>query len=119
VLFAAFDRARIGFKGCLMLKRNGKDNRYPLHSNFILRTEANQNVHGTDIEQRKELKDKTRINKEPNFTTELLNNACNWTLLLCIEQHGGDLLNITNENSRYKGGIVEVVRNETKYYNQL
>jgi hypothetical protein len=78
----------------------------PLYSNFIIsRTEANQNVHGTDIEQRKELKNKTRINKEPNFTTELLNNACNWTLLSCaIEQHGGDLLNITNENSRYKGG---------------
>jgi hypothetical protein len=52
------------------------------YSNFIIsRTEANQNVHGTDIEQRKELKNKTRINKEPNFTTELLNNACNWTLL--------------------------------------
>jgi hypothetical protein len=60
-------------------------------------------MYGTDIEQRKELKN--RINKEPNFTTELLNNACNWTLLSCaIEQHGGDLLNITNENSRYKGG---------------
>jgi hypothetical protein len=58
----------------------------------------------------KSWKNKTRINKEPNFTTELLNNACNWTLLLCIEQHGGDLLNITNENSRYKGGIVEVVK---------
>jgi hypothetical protein len=29
----------------------------------------------------KSWKDKTRINKEPNFTTELLNNACNWTLL--------------------------------------
>jgi hypothetical protein len=25
-------------------------------------------------------------------------------------EHGGDLLNITNENSRYKGGIVEVVK---------
>jgi hypothetical protein len=64
-----------------------------------------KNVHGTDIEQRKELKKQNHINKEPNFTTELLNNACNWTLLSCaIEQHGGDLLNITNENSRYKGG---------------
>jgi hypothetical protein len=29
-----------------------------------------KNVHGTDIEQRKELKKQTRINKEPNFTTE-------------------------------------------------
>jgi hypothetical protein len=30
---------------------------------------TNQNVHSTDIEQRKELKNKTHINKEPNFTT--------------------------------------------------
>jgi hypothetical protein len=36
----------------------------------------------TDIEQRKELK-QNHINKEPHFTTERLNNACNWTLLSC------------------------------------
>jgi hypothetical protein len=34
------------------------------------------------------------------------NNACNWTLLGCeIGQHGGDLLNITNEHSDVSGDI--------------
>jgi uncharacterized phage-like protein YoqJ len=36
-----------------------RERQRPLYSNFIIsRTEANQNVHGTDIEQRKELKKK-------------------------------------------------------------
>jgi hypothetical protein len=56
-------------------------------------------MYTAQILNNKELKNKTRINKEPNFTTELLNNACNWTLLSCaIEQHGGDLLNITKQS---------------------
>jgi hypothetical protein len=67
-------------------------------------------MYTADIEQRKELKTKPILTKN-HFTTERLNNACNWTLLSCaIEQHGGDLLNITNENSRYKGGIVEALK---------
>lgn len=49
------------------------------------------------------------LTKNISITTETLNNARNWILLGCeIGQRGGDLLNITTENIRYKGNNIYI-----------
>ena len=64
-----------------------------------------KNVDFTNTEQLKEFKKSNpELTKNISITTETLNNARNWILLGCeIGQRGGDLLEITTENIRYKG----------------
>ena len=58
-----------------------------------------------DVEKLKEFKkENPEITKNISITPKVLDNARNWILLGCeIGQRGGDLLNITRENIRYKG----------------
>jgi integrase len=76
-----------------------------------------KNTDFTDIEQLKEFKKiNPSLTKNLSLTTETLDNARNWTLLGCeIGQRGGDLLNVTNENIRYKGGKIylDVIQQKT------
>ncbi|WP_411377246.1 phage integrase SAM-like domain-containing protein [Flavobacterium psychrophilum] len=64
-----------------------------------------KNVDFTDTEQLKVFKKSNpELTKNISITAETLNNARNWILLGCeIGQRGGDLLEITAENIRYKG----------------
>ena len=64
-----------------------------------------KNADFTDAEKLKEFKKSNpELTKTISITTETLNNARNWILLGCeIGQRGGDLLEITTENIRYKG----------------
>ncbi len=64
-----------------------------------------KNVDFTNVEQLKEFKkENPELTKNISLTPEILNNARNWILLGCeIGQRGGDLLDITIENIRYKG----------------
>jgi integrase len=76
-----------------------------------------KNVDLTNIEQLKEFK-KTNpaLAKNLTLTPETLDNARNWILIGCeIGQRGGDLLKITNENIRYKGGKVylDIIQQKT------
>ncbi len=59
----------------------------------------------TDAEQLTAFKkENPELTKGISITNETLNNARNWILLGCeIGQRGGDLLEITAENIRYKG----------------
>jgi integrase len=64
-----------------------------------------KNADFTDVEKLKEFKkENPELTKNISITPETLNNARNWILIGCeIGQRGGDLLNITAENIRYKG----------------
>ncbi|MFE3846621.1 phage integrase SAM-like domain-containing protein [Flavobacterium sp. LB3P45] len=71
----------------------------------------------TDLEQLNNLK-KTNpgLTKNLSLTPETLNNARNWILIGCeIGQRGGDLLRITTENIRYKGGnmYLDIIQQKT------
>ena len=49
-------------------------------------------------------KENPTLTKNISLTTKTISNARNWILLGCeIGQRGGDLLNVTHENIRYKG----------------
>lgn len=63
-----------------------------------------KNVDFTDTEQLTAFKKANiKLTKGISITPETLNNARNWILLGCeIGQRGGDLLNVTHENIRYK-----------------
>jgi integrase len=64
-----------------------------------------KNADFTDLEKLKEFKkENPELTKNISITPETLENARNWILIGCeIGQRGGDLLNITTENIRYKG----------------
>ena len=64
-----------------------------------------KNADFTDLEKLKEFKkENPELTKNIAITPETLDNARNWILIGCeIGQRGGDLLNITTENIRYKG----------------
>jgi integrase len=76
-----------------------------------------KNTDFTDIEQLKEFKiANPQLTKNLSLTPETLNNARNWLLIGCeIGQRGGDLLNITTENVRYKGNNIylDVIQQKT------
>ena len=71
----------------------------------------------TDLEKLKEFKkENPELTKNLLLTPETLNNARNWILVGCeIGQRGGDLLKITNENIRYKGGnmYLDIIQQKT------
>lgn len=71
----------------------------------------------TDIQQLKDFKiANPQLTKNLILTPETLNNARNWILIGCeIGQRGGDLLKITNENIRYKGGkmYLDIIQQKT------
>jgi integrase len=57
-----------------------------------------------------------QLTKNLLLTPETLNNARNWILIGCeIGQRGGDLLKITTENIRYKGGnmYLDIIQQKT------
>jgi integrase len=64
-----------------------------------------KNTDFTDLEKLQEFKkENSELTKNIAITPETLDNARNWILIGCeIGQRGGDLLNITPENLRYKG----------------
>lgn len=76
-----------------------------------------KNTDFTDLEQLKEFKKTNpQLTKNLSLTPETLNNARNWILIGCeIGQRGGDLLKITNENIRYKGGnmYLDIIQQKT------
>lgn len=76
-----------------------------------------KNTDFTDLEQLKEFKiSNPQLTKNLLLTPETLNSARNWILIGCeIGQRGGDLLKITNENIRYKGGnmYLDIIQQKT------
>ncbi|MFE3866942.1 phage integrase SAM-like domain-containing protein [Flavobacterium sp. LS2P90] len=76
-----------------------------------------KNTNFTDVEQIKEFKiANPQLTKNLLLTPETLNNAQNWILIGCeIGQRGGDLLKITTENIRYKGGnmYLDIIQQKT------
>ena len=76
-----------------------------------------KNTDFVDMEQLKEFKvANPQLTKNLLLTPETLNNARNWILIGCeIGQRGGDLLKITNENIRYKGGnmYLDIIQQKT------
>lgn len=76
-----------------------------------------KNTDYSDLEQLKEFKKANpQLTKNLSLTPETLNNARNWILIGCeIGQRGGDLLKITNENIRYKGGnmYLDIIQQKT------
>ena len=76
-----------------------------------------QNTDFTNLEQLKEFKkNNPALTKNLLITPETLDNARNWILIGCeIGQRGGDLLKITNENIRYKGGNIylDIIQQKT------
>jgi integrase len=76
-----------------------------------------KNTDYTDIEKLKDFKRANpQLTKNLILTPETLNNARNWILIGCeIGQRGGDLLKITNENIRYKGGkmYLDIIQQKT------
>lgn len=76
-----------------------------------------KNTDFTDLEKLKTFKkDNPELTKNISITPETLNNARNWILLGCeIGQRGGDLLNITPENIRYKGNNIylDIIQQKT------
>lgn len=76
-----------------------------------------KNTDYSDLEQLKEFKTANpELTKNLLLTPETLNNARNWILIGCeIGQRGGDLLKITNENIRYKGGnmYLDIIQQKT------
>lgn len=67
-----------------------------------------KNADFTDLEKLKEFKkENPELTKNIAITPETLDNVRNWILIGCeIGQRGGDLLNITSENIRYKGNSI-------------
>jgi len=68
-------------------------------------------IKGADFTNDEQLKEFKKLNPELTkdilITTQTLNNVRNWILLGCeIGQRGGDLLNITTENIRYKNNNI-------------
>lgn len=76
-----------------------------------------KNTNFTDIQQLKDFKiANPQLTKNLILTPETLNNSRNWILIGCeIGQRGGDLLKITNENIRYKGGkmYLDIIQQKT------
>lgn len=76
-----------------------------------------KNTDFTDLEQLKKFKvANPQLTKNLLLTPETLNNARNWLLIGCeIGQRGGDLLNITKDNIRYKGNNIylDVIQQKT------
>ena len=76
-----------------------------------------KNTDYTDLAQLKDFKKTNpQLTKNLILTPETLNNARNWILIGCeIGQRGGDLLKITNENIRYKGGkmYLDIIQQKT------
>ena len=76
-----------------------------------------RNIDFTDLEKLKEFKKgNPELTKNLLLTPETLNNAKNLILIGCeIGQRGGDLLKITNENIRYKGGnmYLDIIQQKT------
>lgn len=76
-----------------------------------------RNIDFTDLEKLKEFKKgNPELTKNLLLTPETLNNARNLILIGCeIGQRGGDLLKITNENIRYKGGnmYLDIIQQKT------
>jgi hypothetical protein len=76
-----------------------------------------KNADFTDMDQLKEFKiANPQLTKNLSLTPETLNNARNLILIGCeIGQRGGDLLKITNENIRYKGGnmYLDIIQQKT------
>ena len=61
-------------------------------------------------------KENSKLTKNISITTKTINNARNWILLGCeIGQRGGDLLNITNENIRFKSNsyYLDIIQQKT------
>ena len=96
--------------------RESENNRYIQTLSFE-ELEQIKNVDFTDTEQLKEFKNANpELTKKISLTPETLNNARNWILLGCeIGQRGGDLLDITNENIRYKDKsyYIDIVQQKT------
>ncbi|WP_281634600.1 phage integrase SAM-like domain-containing protein [Flavobacterium luteolum] len=72
-----------------------------------------EQIKNSDFTNQKDLdkfkKENPELTNGLAITTSTLNNARNWILLGCeIGQRGGDLLNITNENIRYKGNSIYI-----------
>lgn len=76
-----------------------------------------KNTYYSDLEQLKEFKKANpELTKNLLLTPKTLENARNWILIGCeIGQRGGDLLKITNENIRYKGGnmYLDIIQQKT------
>lgn len=76
-----------------------------------------KNADFTNTEQLKKFKNANpELTKKISLTPVTLNNARNWILLGCeIGQRGGDLLDITNENIRYKDKsyYIDIVQQKT------
>jgi hypothetical protein len=76
-----------------------------------------KNTDFTDMDQLKEFKiANPQLTKNLSLTPDTLNNVRNWILIGCeIGQRGGDLLKITNENVRYKGGnmYLDIIQQKT------
>lgn len=77
-----------------------------------------KNLDITDHDKLSEFKKQNpELTKNLSITTDILNNARNWILLGCeIGQRGGDLLEITSENVRFKGNNIylDVMQQKTK-----
>ena len=76
-----------------------------------------KNVDLSNIEQLREFKrDNPEMTKGISVIPEVLNNVRNWILIGCeIGQRGGDLLNLTNDNIRYKGAstYIDMIQQKT------
>ncbi|MCF6131101.1 tyrosine-type recombinase/integrase [Flavobacterium wongokense] len=76
-----------------------------------------KNADFTNLDQLKEFKKQNpELTKNISITPQTLSNTRNWILLGCeIGQRGGDLLNITNENIRYKNNSIylDIIQQKT------
>ncbi|RTZ05448.1 phage integrase SAM-like domain-containing protein [Flavobacterium sp. GSP6] len=79
-----------------------------------------QQIKNTDYSNLEKLKEFKKANPELTknllLTPQTLDNARNWILIGCeIGQRGGDLLKITNENIRFKGGnmYLDIIQQKT------
>lgn len=96
--------------------RESDDDRYIQTLSFEELTQI-RHTDFSNIEHLKEFK-KTNpeLTKNISITPDTLNNARNWILVGCeIGQRGGDLLNITSENIRYKktGIYLDLIQQKT------
>ncbi|MES2410601.1 MAG: phage integrase SAM-like domain-containing protein [Bacteroidota bacterium] len=96
--------------------RESDEDRYIQTLSFDELTQI-RNTDFSDIEHLKEFKKANpELTKNISITPEKLNNARNWILVGCeIGQRGGDLLDISSENIRYKktGIYLDLIQQKT------
>ena len=97
---------------CIEAERKGIIQVNPFAKHIVIFTESNEDRFIQTLSF-----DELETIKKTNLTSEAYKNARKWILLGCeIGQRGGDLLNITNENIRYKGNLIylDIIQQKTK-----